>query len=231
MRHKKRRSLSYLRRTTAQLSLRTNMRRGALIVFEGADKAGKTTQCAELYFALRQLGIPVARIAFPLRDPQSPLSSTIMTCLNGEAKLHPYSEALLFAAERFTKQKEITDALEAGMTVLIDRYLFSGIAYASAAGVGRKFCFDINYGLLMPDLVILLDSTVDLFAERKLDLHEQPGNVGVQRIVISEYKDLAQPEWLVLDASEPSSELRDAILRRALSIIYTVADLKTFQKK
>lgn len=40
-------------------------RRGALIVLEGVDKAGKTTQCKKLVHALQQSGRPAEMMRFP----------------------------------------------------------------------------------------------------------------------------------------------------------------------
>ena len=136
----------------------------------------------------------------------------------------------MFAAERHCKQKEILDAIESGVIVLIDRYVFSGIAYGCASGVGRLFCYDINNGLVKPDLTILLDSSPDLFVERKFDLHEQPENVGFQRDVIEEYKNLADDDWLVLDASDSVQDIKKKIFTRALQTIRSLEDLTSYQR-
>lgn len=60
------------------------------------------------------------------------------------------------------RRKEILDALEAGTTVVVDRYSFSGVAFSSAkASVDFSYCIEPERGLPRPDLVLFMELDVD----------------------------------------------------------------------
>ena len=65
--------------------------------------------------------------------------------LRNEIDLNPHSAHLLFAANRHEVKLTIIDYLNSGKTVVMDRYSFSGITYASANGV---IVFLFSYSLI-----------------------------------------------------------------------------------
>jgi len=101
---------------------------GRLIVLEGSEGAGKTTQLRLLADALRAKGLDV----LPLREPGgTPLSDAIRGLLLDPAQhITPSSEALLFMASRAQLiHDEIDPALARGVVVLMDRFFLSTYAY------------------------------------------------------------------------------------------------------
>jgi dTMP kinase len=126
------------------------------ITFEGIDGSGKTTQ--------------LRRVAERLDDPLAtkepggtPTADRIRAVLlDASSKLDPVAEVLLFAASRHQHVVEIIrPALEAGRTVLCDRYVDSTLAFQ---GFGRLIDLDklraLNdwaTGGLKPDLTLLFD--------------------------------------------------------------------------
>ncbi len=135
--------------------------RGKLIVFEGIDGAGKTTQLKLLGERLKGLGLPVLYT----REPGGTrVGETIREILldpaNGD--LVPRSEALLYAAARAQHVEQvIMPALAAGRVVLCDRFLDSSLAYQGfGRGIDIGLLERINEpatGGLIPDLTIVLD--------------------------------------------------------------------------
>lgn len=87
--------------------------------------------------------------------------------LSAEAdELDPHAMALLFAADRMEHiQTEIAPALEAGRTVLCDRYLASSWSY-QALSCERTWVQEINARAPWPDLTVLLDVPVDVAQAR-----------------------------------------------------------------
>ena len=109
---------------------------GRFLAFEGPDASGKSTQIKLLAERLRSMGVDVV----VSREPGGTavgarIRSLVLDHSDEGAVLSPRAEALLMAADRAQHVAEvIRPALEAGRTVLCDRYLGSSIAYQ---GVGR----------------------------------------------------------------------------------------------
>ena len=131
-----------------------------LLVLEGPEGAGKTTQIKLLADALAQAG----RKVVSLREPGGTrLGEEIRKVLLHDAALDivPRAESLLFMAARAQiVEKEVIPALQRGDTVLLDRFFLSTYAYQMA---GRGLPADqvvaankLATAALRPDLTILL---------------------------------------------------------------------------
>ena len=159
-----------------------------LIVLEGLDGAGKSTQVRMLkdYLASRPGGLEY--IHFPRYD--APVYGELISrFLRGDFgdndSVHPQLVALLFAEDRHGAVPQIREALEAGKTVLLDRYVYSNIAYQCAklkdrseAERLRDWILETEYGpfgLPRPDLNIFLDVPVG-FVQEKLNSQRQGGD-------------------------------------------------------
>lgn len=104
------------------------MTRGPLIVFEGAEGVGKTTQAGRLVAAFERHGSPCIH----LREPGgTSLGESIRSVLLEPARnITPRAEALLFMASRAQLISErIEPALDAGTIVILDRFFLSTYAY------------------------------------------------------------------------------------------------------
>jgi dTMP kinase len=133
--------------------------RGRLIVLEGVEGAGKTTQVRRLAAALAALPVPVLTV----REPgQTPVGDEIRTIvLHGTYEMAPRTEALLYMASRAELcERVVRPALDDGTTVVADRFFLSTYAY-QAAGRGlpedevrAANAFATNG--IVPDLTILL---------------------------------------------------------------------------
>jgi dTMP kinase len=133
--------------------------RGRLIVFEGAEGAGKTTQLALLADDLRNRG----RAVMQLREPGgTPLGDAIRQLLLDPSRhVVPEAEALLFMASRAQiVREEIDPALDRGVVVVMDRFFLSTYAYqVYGRGLDESRIVAANSlatGGLVPDLTIIL---------------------------------------------------------------------------
>lgn len=136
------------------------MDRGQLVVFEGSEGAGKSTQLRLLAARLSAAGIPVV----PLREPGgTPVGDSIRSILlDPESEISPPGEALLFMASRAEiVRREIQPALNRGDVVLMDRFFLSTYAYQIAgrglaeSDVRAANCLATDG--LVADLTIVLD--------------------------------------------------------------------------
>lgn len=151
-----------------------------LFVLEGLDGAGKSTQVRKLRQYLESVCGEVDYIHFPRYD--APVYGNLISrFLRGDygniEDVHPQLVALLYAEDRHQAAPAMKRALEAGKTLLLDRYVYSNIAY-QCAKVGdaaereqlRRWVNDTEYGdfgLPVPDLNIFLDVPTG-FVEKKL---------------------------------------------------------------
>lgn len=151
-----------------------------LVVLEGLDGAGKSTQVKKLRNYLESRLGSLEYIHFPRYD--APVYGDLISrFLRGDfgsnEAVHPQLVALLFAEDRHGAAPEMKRTLDAGGSVLLDRYVYSNIAYQCAklksqeeADELREWIFNTEYGnfdLPVPDLNIFLDVPIG-FVESKL---------------------------------------------------------------
>lgn len=133
--------------------------RGRLIVLEGGDGVGKTTQLSLVADALRARGLVVHTI----REPgQTQVGQTVRELLlNPDSHISPATEALLFLTARAQVVAEVVQpALAAGEWVVADRFFVSTYAYQIAGhglddGLVRSANALATQGIV-PDLTLLL---------------------------------------------------------------------------
>jgi dTMP kinase len=138
---------------------RGKRKRGRFLVLEGIDGAGTTTQSGALEKALRARGEKVLVTAEPSGGPVGML---LRQALSGRLRGHgrPMDQTtlgLLFAADRADHvAQEIVPALEAGTTVICDRYVLSSIAY-QGLDLDFEVVAEMNAHAPAPDLTLFLD--------------------------------------------------------------------------
>ena len=131
-------------------------RRGLLIVLEGIDGSGKTTQARALLRRLRRRG----RQAVFFREPTRGRWGREIKRLAVRAdSLTPEEQLDLFVKDRRENVAlNLKPALAAGKVVVLDRYYFSTIAYQGAKGLDPGRIRRINEAFAVrPDLVVILD--------------------------------------------------------------------------
>ena len=152
-----------------------------LIVLEGLDGAGKSTQVRKLKAYLEDVLGELEYIHFPRYD--APVYGDLIgRFLRGDfgsnETVHPQLVALLFAEDRHGAGPGIKATLARGGTVLLDRYVYSNIAYQCAKLADpeererlREWIINTEFGefdLPRPDLNIFLDVPID-FVENSLE--------------------------------------------------------------
>ena len=206
-----------------------------LVVLEGLDGAGKSTQVKKLRAYLESLFGSLEYIHFPRYD--APVYGDLISrFLRGDfgsnETVHPQLVALLFAEDRHGAAPSIKTVLQNGGTVLLDRYVYSNIAYQCAklsdkdeADGLRDWIFNTEYGdfqLPKPDLNIFLDVPIG-FVESKLkaerggqdreylggaqDIHE--ADIAFQKRVRSIYQRQCEldPTFIRIDCSDEYGQM------------------------
>lgn len=148
--------------------------KGKLIVLEGTDGSGKSTQFARLCRRMEAEGYSFQRLVFP--QYQEPSSALIKMYLAGEfgsrpGDVNPYAATAFFAVDRYASWKKVWERwYSSGGLVLADRYTTSNAVHQAAKmdPAQREGFFqwlgELEYGKLglpEPDLVIWLDMPTD----------------------------------------------------------------------
>jgi len=169
---------------------------GKLIVIEGTDGSGKSTQFKRLTQRLEEENTAFRRLVFP--QYSEPSSALIRMYLGGEFGTKPsdvnaYAASTFYAVDRYASYKKVwQDWYEGGGLIVSDRYTTSNAVHQASKEPQEKqkdfleWLYDLEYhklGLPAPDLVIYLDVPTD-FTEAMMrrreadtnthaDIHEQ----------------------------------------------------------
>ena len=187
---------------------------GRLIVLEGTDGVGRSTQIAMLQEWLEAEGYAVLVTGFR----RSTLAATgIDRAMRGNT-LDALTLNLFYATDFWDRlEKNIVPALRTGMVALVDRYIFSIIARARVRGVPVRWLNDVFEFAVVPDRVLYLDVDVEQLLPRVLsvrqldhwesgedfmhgpDLHEN--FIRYQGALIEEFRNLAhEHNFVTVDA-------------------------------
>ena len=209
--------------------------RGKLIVLEGGEGSGKTTQTEILRLRMTSEG----HGSLAVKEPGStPLGEHLRAYLKSKSPLCPEAEILLFQAARAQLVNDLIEpALRTGIHVIADRFTGSTVAYQGyGRGLNQKDVEWLNrYGAkgLEPDLTLLLvvedTGTVrerlapvqrDMFAG-ETDARQDPGNerrfedlseTFHQRVRRGYQEQLRKdPRWKTVDGAGSIPEVAEAV--------------------
>jgi len=136
---------------------------GKLIVVEGCDGAGRSTQVSLIKNSLEHSGFPVTEVQMK----QSELvGKELIEIMKGNV-LTPQTMSLLYMTDfADLLENSILPALKAGFVVVSDRYIYTIIARHVVRGIDQTWLKNICSVALVPDLVIYLNAKPQTLAER-----------------------------------------------------------------
>ncbi|MDD6189163.1 MAG: thymidylate kinase [Clostridiales bacterium] len=167
------------------------MSRGKLIVFEGIDGSGKSTQYKLLCEKLRAEGVELRSLVFP--QYSEPSSALIRMYLGGEFGSKPgdvnaYAASAFFAVDRFASYKKSWgEYYESGGLIITDRYATSNAVHQASklTREARRAFFDWLYdfeytkmGLPAPDMVIFMDISAEAASAQMRSREEATGTAA-----------------------------------------------------
>ncbi|KAK9762331.1 Thymidylate kinase [Basidiobolus ranarum] len=196
---------------------RSAAKRGAFILFEGCDRCGKTTQSSKLVEHLRATGIASELMKFPNRD--TTIGKMIDQYLKSGQDLDDQTIHLLFSANRWEAMNDVREKLISGITIVVDRYAFSGVAFSVAKGLDLKWCQNPDVGLVQPDIVFLLDMPIEGTSERDGFGEERYEKRSMQEKVRELFLKMQEPSWKVLDARKSIEDLHSEIVKSSIETI------------
>ncbi len=137
---------------------------GTLIVIEGTDGSGRSTQIALLTEWLESEGFAVQTTG--LR--RSSLVADDIDALLAENSVTRMTLALMYSTDFFDQlERRILPALRSGLIVLADRYIYTLIARSAVRGIGRDYLHGIYEMALRPDLTFWLNVRPEIAFDRE----------------------------------------------------------------
>jgi dTMP kinase len=204
--------------------------KGRLIIVEGIDGSGKSTQLHLLEQWLRSKNMAV----FLTEWNSSDMVKQITSKGKKKGKLTPTTFSLLHAtdfADRY--ERKILPLLRAGYIVLADRYIYTAFARDTVRGCSRSWVHKVYSYALKPDLTFYFKVRIDVAIERilvgrpKLKFYEAGMDLNLsndpyesyrifQQRIIDEYDAMAQDEgFAVIDGTsaieEQQAQVRDLV--------------------
>jgi dTMP kinase len=192
--------------------------KGKIIVIEGTDKAGKTTQSRILQEALKALGKICVVIDFP--DYITPIGMEIRAFLDSKRDYPPEVKHLLFSANRWEKKKEIESMVENGTIVIMNRYYQSNLVYGVSNGMDEGWLMRLDKGLPKEDMTIVLLVNP---ATSKKRAEVQDAFETDEKLVAAAYRNYLKYAkkfgWKVLDGSKSKEQVHQEILKMARKLL------------
>lgn len=183
-----------------------------IIIFEGLDGVGKTVQI-EL---LKQKFPNAALFKYPTKN-----TPELNNYLEKKVEIDQKELFHLFLKDIMNEQQEVRDAIKSGGLVILDRYIFSTIAYEKEGisyDEGKEIIAGMNF--IVPDEVLLIDIPPEVSQERKkkqkqLDRYEE--NFAYLETVRTRFLALYKERylcksWHLIDGTKSIEEIHKEIL-------------------
>jgi dTMP kinase len=184
--------------------------KGKIIVFEGIDKAGKTTQAKLLE---KKLGSKCVRIDFP--DYSTPIGREIRQFLDGKRDYPDEVKMMLLSANRWEKKIKIEKIVAKGTTIIMNRYYQSNLVYGISKGLKLDWLLSLDEGMPGADLVIVIDIKPKTLARRSknvVDTFEK--DLGLIRRVKKNYRILGKRfKWRIVEGENSVEEVHSQVLK------------------
>jgi len=185
-----------------------------LIVFEGCDKSGKSTQANKLLNYLNLNGYKSELYYFPYRSTE--IGKLLNKYLKKEIELEDHVVSLLFSANRWELMPLISNKLKLGINIILDRYYYSGIAYSSVK-LDTKWCESLDRGLPIPTIIYYLSNvfnkSYDLERYETSDF-QMKVDLNFQRIFNN-----SSEQVIKINACDSIDNIHQIIINHVLSII------------
>src|SRR3990167_5872952 len=208
------------------------MKRGKLIVIDGTDGSGKTTQANLLMRHLQRDGCKVKFIHFP-RYEDNFFGKFIAHCLSEQyynwVNIHPKIASVVYAADRWESKEKVQNWINQGYIVVMDRYISSNqihqggkIANVKKRKAFMKWLAEMEYKVFKisgPDLTVYLSLPIEMvlklikardykgaraYLGSRKDVHEKDKNFLKNSIKSALWLTRTQKNWIKIECMKGS---------------------------
>ena len=207
---------------------------GKLIVLEGTDGVGRSTQVKMLRNWLEEEGYAVSDTGLT----RSELTAAGLEAAKSGHTLGPITMSLFYAADFADRlENQIIPALQAGFVVLSDRYFYSVVARDSLRGISRTWSKQL-YGIaLKPDLILYMKASIPSLVTRLIhgrglnywesgmDLHIADNLydsfVKYQSMILEQFDLLAKEyNFMTIEADQTEDKIFEELKKPILELLY-----------
>ncbi len=207
---------------------------GKLIVLEGTDGVGRSTQIKKLRNWLEEEGYAVSDTGLT----RSELTASGLEAAKSGHTLGPITMSLFYAADFADRlENQIIPALQAGFVVLSDRYFYSVVARDSIRGIDRDWAKQL-YGIaLKPDLILYMKASVPSLVTRLIhgrglnywesgmDLHIADNFydsfVQYQTLILKQFDILSEEyNFMTIDADQSPNDIFEDLKKPILELLH-----------
>jgi len=202
---------------------------GKLIVIEGLDGSGKSTQSKLLLDNLNSLNKPSF---LSIKPSQYLIGGIVRSRLSGDWQCSSEClQTLFFADHLFSIEKEIEPRLKKGINVISDRYIHSTYAYG-ALDCDKDWLMNMNKIIRKPDLIIFLKVSVDICLKRidesrfSKELYESKeilmkiNDNYMQSLQDIKTKDNKEIETVIIDGENTVINISKEIKEKVINFLY-----------
>lgn len=207
---------------------------GKLIVLEGTDGVGRSTQIKKLRSWLEEEGYAVSDTGLT----RSELTASGIEAAKSGHTLGPITMSLFYAADFADRlENQIIPALQAGFVVLSDRYFYSVVARDCIRGINRNWSKEL-YGIaLKPDLILYLKASIPSLVTRLIhgrglnyweagmDLHVADNFydsfVQYQSMILEQLAVMVEEyNFMTIDADQTPDEIYEDLKKPILELLH-----------
>jgi dTMP kinase len=192
--------------------------KGKIIVIEGIDKAGKSTQANLLLKKLKTHKC----MKFDFPDYSTPVGKEIKQFLDGNRMYPDEVKMILLSANRWEKKAEIDRIIDSGTTIIMNRYYQSNLVYGMSKGLKLSWLLALDDGLPKADLVIVIDIKTKTLVNRSkngiIDTFEK--DLKLIRKVKRNYRILAKKfDWRIINGENSVNDVNNEVLQIVKKIV------------
>ena len=195
------------------------MSRGKFIVLYGINNLGKTTQAKLIVEKLAQNGVNAEYLKYPVYEikPSGPLLNNYLR----EGNTHNLSARevqIIYVLNKTQFEKTLEAKLDAGINIIAEDYVGTGLAWGIGTGVDETFLKEQNSHLLKEDLAFLFDGERFLSAKEKN--HRFETNDDLTQKVREVHRRLGEEfGWLNIDANLDINAINDKLYEEIINVI------------
>ncbi|MDQ4072694.1 MAG: dTMP kinase [Thermoproteota archaeon] len=191
-------------------------KKGKVIVLEGLDKSGKTTQSRLIYDYYNSI-FPGEVFLFDFPDYSTRIGKEIKLFLEGKVSYSNEVKHILLSANRWEKKTEIESLKNSKKIIILNRYYQSNLAYGLSNGMDLDWLMNLDKGLPKEDLVIILDIDSAVSQKRgtdnRFELDEFEENLQFLENVRKNYNFLAEKfNWNIINSNREVNDVFNSIL-------------------
>jgi len=193
--------------------------KGKFIVLYGINNLGKTTQAKMLVEKLNLSGQKAEYLKYPIYDlvPSGKILNDYLRGGNSH-NLSPREAQIIYTLNRLQYEPQLKKKLAAGINIIAEDYIGTGLAWGIGAGVDEYFLKEINSNLLKEDLAFLFDGQRFREAKEINHRHETDDDL-INKVRWAHLKLGQEMGWIKINANLSIGKIHEQLWQKVSELI------------